>query len=145
MNWYRLASKLVSVPLKGILRQTDEGFTYLKIPNNIVHGLFKLIDEKDIEEPPYDKGKYKKIGAHISVINGDEVEDDDLEIKEIGQEFNFELGEFYQTKPDSWEEMEKVWFVSVVSPELEKLRENYGLSKKLNGHDFHFTCAVRKK
>ena len=145
MNWYKLASRLISVPLKGTLKQTDEGFVYLNISNDVVHGLFKLIDEEGIEEPPYDRGKYKKIGAHISVINGDEIKDKDLDIKEIGEEFNFELGEFYSTKPDSWKEMERVWFVSVISPELEKLRESYGLSKKINSHEFHFTCAVRRK
>jgi DNA-binding PadR family transcriptional regulator len=74
-----------------------------------------------------------------------EMKEKDAEITELGEEFNFKLGKFYSIEPKGWKEMERVWFVSIDSPDLEKLREKYGLTKKLNENEFHFTCAVRKK
>jgi hypothetical protein len=148
MNWYKKAfkSRLISVPLCGTLKCTDDGFYYLKISNDVIHGLFALIDEENIEKPPYDLGGYKDIGAHISVMSQDEL-DKDIDITDVGKEFSFKLGKFYSTKPENWDEMERVWFVSVISPELENLRKKYKLPKtyKGKGHDFHMTVAVRKK
>ena len=138
-------SRLKSVPLTGTLKQTKDGFVYLKIPNNVINGLFACIDEENIQKPPYNIGKYKSIGAHISVMYGDEIKDEDVVIKEIGKDISFKLGKFYSTNPMGWDEMERVWFITVDSPELEKLRNKYKLSKKLNGHEFHISCAVRKK
>jgi len=148
MNWYKQSfkSRLISVPLKGTLEQTNDGFVYLNLSNDVIHGLFTLIDEEGIEKPPYDKGKYNGLGAHISVMNQDEFKEE-TKIKEIGREFSFKLGKFYSTEPEGWDEMERVWFVSVISPELEKLRKKYGLPQTYKGlnHDFHFTCAIKKK
>jgi len=138
-------SRLRSVPLTGTLKQTKDGFVYLKIPNNVINGLFACIDEEDIQKPPYNIGKYKSIGAHISVMHSDELKEKDTEINEIGEHISFKLGKFYSTKPEGWAEMERVWFVTVESPELERLRKKYKLTKKLNGHEFHLTCAVRRK
>lgn len=148
MNWYKQAfkSRLISVPLRGTLKQTDDGFVYLNLSNDVIHGLFTLIDDEGIEKPPYDKGKYNGLGAHISVMNQDEFKEE-TEIKEIGKEFSFKLGKFYSTRPENWDEMDRVWFVSIISPELEKLRKKYGLPKTYQGkgHDFHITIGVRKK
>jgi len=148
MNWYKSAykSRLVSVSLKGKLKQTNDGFVYLDISNNVINGIFSLIDEDDIEKPPYDLGKYNGLGAHISVMNQDEFKEP-TEIKEIGRDFSFKLDKMHSTRPEGWDDMERVWFLSVQSPELEKLRKKYKLPKsyKGKGHDFHITIAVRKK
>jgi len=136
-------SELKEVELKGVLKQTDEGFVYVKINNDIIHGLFPLIDEDGIEEPPYfGKGE---IGAHIYAISDEEI-DEDVEIKELGQEINFKLGSMCWTKPEGWKEMAKVFFVSVEIPELKEIRKRYGLpvSYKGLGHDYHTTIAVKK-
>ena len=137
--------RLRSVPLTGVLKRTKDGFTYLKIPNNVINGLFACIDEENISKPPYNQGKYKSIGAHISVIQSSETEGKELEIKELGQEFSFKLGKFYSIEPKNWKEMERVWFVTVESPELERLRKKYKLTKKIEGHEFHVSVAVRRK
>tara|TARA_Y100000310_G_scaffold333763_1_gene411982 strand:+ start:12647 stop:13117 length:471 start_codon:yes stop_codon:yes gene_type:complete len=134
------------VSLKGVLRQADDGFCFLEISNNVIHGLFTLIDEDDIEKPPY-FGKSKN-GAHISVISFDEAEKlGDTKIEEIGQEFNFELGEFKSVNPEGWDDMKRVWFVEVDVPEIKELRRKYKLPSTYNGkgHKFHITIAVRKK
>ena len=148
MNWYKVAykSRLISVPLKGKLQQTKDGFVYLDISNNVINGLFTLIDEDDIEKPPYDLGKYNGLGAHISVMNQDEFKEK-TEIKEIGKEFHFKLDKLYSTKPEGWQEMERVWFLAVDAPELEQLRKKYKLPRTYQGkgHKFHLSVAVRKK
>lgn len=144
MNWYKKAKKIEDVELKGKLKQTETGFVYLDLPNNLVNGLFAIIDENDISKPPYDQKKYNSVGAHVSVMYEDEVKDKNLKIKEIGKEFNFSLGELKSTKPEGWDDISKVYFLQIDSPELQDFREKYGLSKKLNGHEFHITVAVEK-
>jgi len=144
MNWYKKSEKLKDVKLVGKLQQTKSGFVYLDIPNSVVNALFTLIDEDKIEKPPYDLKKYNSIGAHISVIDDKETEKNKLEIKEIGKEFNFSLGELKSTKPEGWDEVDRVYFLSVYSTELEELRQKYGLSKLMKGHEFHITIAIEK-
>ena len=138
-------SGLDNVDLKGTLKQKDDGFVYLDVSNNVIHGLFSLIDEENIEKPPYfDNGG---IGAHISVVSSQEAEEQlkDIKIDEIGDEINFQLLDIKSTKPDGWKEMERVWFVQVESTKLKEIREKYGLSKTYNrqGHNFHVSIAVR--
>ena len=145
MNWYiKLAkSKLKEVNLVGTIQQTDTGFVYVKISNDVIHGLFKLIDEEGIEEPPYfGKGE---IGAHISLISDEELEKD-VKIKEVGQEINFTLGEMFSTKPKGWEEMAKVYFVHVYSDEFKEFRKKYKLpaSYQNKKNQYHITVAVKK-
>jgi len=144
MNWYIIAQKLKDVELVGKLRQAKNGFTYLDIPDNVISGLYALIDEDGVEKPPYDLKKYNSIGAHVSVIHEEDVKENDLEIEEIGQEFSFELGEFKSANPEGWDEVKRVYFVQIHSEELEKLRQSYGLSKKMNGHEFHITIGIEK-
>ena len=64
-------------------------------------------------------------------------------VREIGEDFAFTVDKLYSTEPEGWDEVKQVFFLSVKSPELEALRKKYGLSKLLNGHDFHITFAVR--
>lgn len=142
MNWYKKAKTLKNVDLKGKLKQTDDGFVYLDLPDTVVNGLFAIIDEDGIEKPPYHLKKYNAIGAHISVMKNDELKE--LEIKEIGKEYNFNLGEFKSTKPEGWDEVDEVYFVQVSAPELEELRKKYKLPKKIDGHEFHITIAIEK-
>ena len=153
MNWYKANVKIAykdrlrSVPLKGKLMQTEKGFVYLKVSNDVIHGMFRLIDDENVEEPPYFGDKPSQIGAHISVIADDEIKEKKIEeITELGKEFNFKLGKMYQTKPEGWDELDKVFFITVDSPELVALRKKYGLLKsyKGKGHDFHITVGVVK-
>ena len=142
-------SKLKEVALKGTLHKNDSGFIYVKVDDDVIHGMYTLIDEEGISKPPYFGKGDKKVGAHISAISQDELEEKDVnmdDIKEIGDEVNFTLGEMYSTKPDGWDEMKRVFFVSVDAPELKEIRKRYGLpaTYKDKGHDFHITVAVEK-
>jgi len=142
MSWYKKAKKLENVSLTGKLKQAPNGFVYLDINDDLMNGLYSLIDEDGISKPPYSGKKFNEVGTHASVMYEDETEN--LNIKEVGKEFNFELGEFKTTDPEGWDEMNAVYFVQIHSKELEDLRKKYDLSKKLNGHEFHITIAVDK-
>jgi hypothetical protein len=135
--------ELKEVELFGILKQSKNGFVYLDISNNVIHGLFTMIDEEGIEKPPYfDKDG---VGCHISVISEEEIKD--KKIKEIGEKFKFKLDKMYSVKPDTWEEMERVWFISLKAPRLSDLRKKYDLpaTYKDKGEDFHISVAVKRK
>ena len=144
LNWYKIA-KLKEVPLKGTLQQAEDGFVYLDINNDLMNGLFELIDNDDIVKPPYNQKQYNSVGTHVTVMCSEEVKEKELEIKEVGQEFSFTLGDFKSTKPDGWKGVNEAFFMQIDSPELEKLREKYGLSKKVDGHEYHITVALDKK
>ena len=133
------------VDLKGTLKKAPDNFVYLNIPNNVINGLVLMLDYEGVEKPPYDLKSFNRVGAHISVIGTREYEDHNLgEIKEIGQEFNFHFKGFKRVNPEGWDGMQQVYFMEVESPEIEKLRKSYGLSKLIDGHQFHITVGVKK-
>lgn len=143
---FKFSSKKRQVLFKAKLMKKDNGFHYLDIPNNFVHSLFDLIDEENISKPPYFSGKKgRDAGAHISVISDEEGKD--LEVKEVGEYFNFSIGDFYSVKPEGWKEMERVYFLEVDCPEIKKLRKKYKLPETYldRGHEFHITIACKEK
>ena len=52
-NVKKEASRLKKEKLVGKLKQTDDGFVFVDVSNNFIHGFFPLIDEEGIEKPPY--------------------------------------------------------------------------------------------
>jgi hypothetical protein len=137
-------SKLKEESLFGTLRQKDTGFVYVDVSNKVIHGLFSLINEDGAKEPPYfGKGE---IGAHISAISDDELEED-IKIEELGEEISFTVNGVYSTKPEGWDEMDRVWFLSVDCNRIKEIRKKYKLpaTYKDKGHDYHITFAVKEK
>lgn len=131
--------------LHGKLKQTKDGFTYVNVSNDVINGLYRLVDDPRKEQPPYRSAEYNSVGAHITVIGSSEVEAFDLwNINEIGKEYSFYAKDFVSFVPD-WDEVDKVWALQVESKDLEALRRKYGLPPRYKGHDFHITIAIRKK
>lgn len=134
--------------LKGTLTAPGD-WAVLNVPAALCRGLFASLPKESGAEYPPAFGDRKQYNAHISVMRPDEIEEAGGKnaIKEIGQEFSYQLGPVQVTNPAGWDEMEKVWFVKVTSPELETLRKKYGLSAKPNKgkFNFHLTFAVKKK
>ena len=62
------------------------------------------------------------------------------DIQEIGEKFPFTLSNIHFV-PDRTKEY---IVIQVKAPELEKLREKYGLEPLLQGHEFHITIAKKK-
>ena len=137
-------NRKISVPLFGIVKKTIDGFIYVKISNDVINGMFSMIDEDGIEKPPYNTNEMNNVGAHISLIHSDEFPKDDI-FTDSGRKVSFKLGNFYSVKPDGWDEVKRVWFLEVESPDMESIRSKYGLSKKKDGHEFHLTIAVKYK
>lgn len=140
----RAASLLNNTPLNGVIRQRRDGFVYLSVASDFVEKLYPLVAKPGVIRPPY-YGR-NGVGAHVSVIKSDEADRFDVfDIKECGQRLSFSLGSIYSIRPLGWGQMQRVWFLSVESPSLERLRDRYGLEPKINGHDFHITFACRPR
>ena len=127
------------VPMTGILYIGDkeDPWVLLRVPEDFKRSVFEAFD---IDGMVYDDNI-----AHISVFDGDEVKKVGL-IDELGQTFTFFPTSISRVVPEGWDDMEYAWFVTVASPELEQLREKYGLTPKLKGdHEFHITFGVKPK
>lgn len=148
MTFYKKAADPTpSMALSGRLVASKSGWLLLEVPNAIVRGLYAAMSVPGIQLP---YGRDGRLNAHISVARPEELENIGLEnISETGKQFKFQLGKLHEVKPLGWEDMEKVWFVDISSPDLQNLRKSYGLSPlpKKGSKDlkFHMTVAVRKK
>jgi len=132
--------------LMGSLYVSSSGWLLLNVPNALGRGAFDALGEQGIELPKKEStGQYN---AHITVMNPDEIEQigGADKITERGHQFPYTLGPVQTVKPSGWGDMEKVWFIQVHSPALERLRRSYGLSSLPNEdkHRFHITIAVRR-
>lgn len=126
------------LPQTGILREDRNGFVYLKVDDGYIYQLYPLLHDPNYRKPPYFR-RADSPGAHISVFYVTE-RSQTGKIQEIGQSFSFKISELEAVPPKSQEYI----VLKVMSPELEELRKNHGLSPLLNGHDFHITIAKRK-
>jgi hypothetical protein len=141
-----------TICLAGELYQSKSGWGLLRVPNALVRGIFDAIREPGLTLAPQDSDKPKsqwKLNAHISVIRPEEVKKaggPDV-ITEWGHHFHYQIGPIKKVKPAGWDAMKEVYFVDVESPELEELREKYGLSRLPNNgkYRFHISVAVRLK
>lgn len=91
---------------------------------------------------------------HITVLKNDEAEQlrdkhgDEWKDKVGAGFYEYTLGDVVDLDPAGWDEMSRVWFVQVDSPQLEQLRRSLGLKKlpqseEGKAQDFHITFAVR--
>lgn len=125
------------------IKQDARGFVYLDIPDEYLGELLAMTGDPKAELPPY-FGK-DRAGAHISVIAADEGGRPlTLRPQDVGKKVSFQIVHVDAVKPDGWKGMKKVHFVTVRSPELQDFRTQYGLSPKLDGHDFHITFGVER-
>jgi hypothetical protein len=140
-------AELTEVELRSTLKVND-GFVYLEVPEALIDGFFKLIPGRGLDKPEVASDKKEYVGAHISVMYPEEYEKivkRRKKLREVGEDFSYTVDRLYSTTPENWDDVKEVFFLTVKSPELEALRKKYGLSKKLNGHDFHITLAVRRR
>ncbi len=125
------------LPLEGQLIVKSGGFGYLKVDDEYIHTLFPLLGLADsgYKKPPYFRS-HESPGAHISVF----YEDENVIPDEIGQTFHFELKNIVIVRVSK---TVSYAVLQVESPELEALREKYGLSPKLHGHEYHISIAKK--
>lgn len=126
-----------NLPKEGKLTRKSDGFIYLKVDDRYIHSLFPKLGLKQdgFHEPPYFRTRNAP-GAHISVFYVDE----HIIPKELGQTFHFEPKEIVIVNPSK---NVSYAVLEVTSPELEKLRQKYGLNPKIHGHDYHISLAKK--
>ena len=135
---------VVQFEQKGILKQKDNGYLYIEVSRDFIAEALPLIDAQGKIVPPRHYTSKKGIGAHISVMyENEQILNEIWEIKELGQEFTFTVMELRTVKLNKNNKMKKLWLLAVAAPELEKLRESYGLSSRLKDHDFHITIGTQ--
>ena len=124
-----------NLPLEGQLVMKSDGFGYIKVDDAYIHDLLPMLDLTYYKEPPYFRSEDSP-GAHISVFYVDE----HVMPEEVGQTFPFTLKEIVIVRPSK---TTSYVVLQVESPELENLREKYGLSRKLHGHEFHISIGKK--
>lgn len=143
-NQPQVIETVVQIQQKGILKQKDNGYLYLEVSKDFIAEALPLIDAPGKIVPPRHYTSKKGIGAHISVMyENEQILNEIWEIKELGQEYTFNVMELRTVKLNKDNKVKKLWLLAVAAPELEKLRESYGLSSKLKNHDFHITIGTQ--
>lgn len=124
----------------GILKNSG-AFVYVDIDDQYIHKLISFIQEQGFDKPSYFENS-DLVGAHITVIYPDEMKEYGIkEIRECGQEIAFALKECQIAHPPKWKEGENVFILLVEAPELDRIRQKYGLPKRV--YDFHITIGVQ--
>ena len=124
-----------SIPAFGILKQKDNGFIYLDVDNAYIDDVIPLMEIPGELRPRPTAAK--SMGAHISVFD----EKENVQPFELGQLFYFDLKDIRSFTLHTRDGLKKLWVISTESPELEALRESYGLSSKLKGYDYHISLG----
>lgn len=143
-NQPQVIEQVIQFEQKGILKQKDNGYLYIDVTNDYIASALPLIEAPGKLVPPSHYTSKKGIGAHISVMYENELIDHEIwEIHELGQEYTFSVMELRTVKLNKDGQMKKLWLLAVAAPDLEALRESYGLTPKLKGHDFHITLGTQ--
>jgi len=143
-NQPQVIEKIVQFEQRGILKQKDNGYLYVEVSRDFIAEALPLIEAQGKIVPPRHYTSKKGIGAHISVMyENEQIMNEIWEIKELDQEFTFTVMELRTVKLNKDNKMKKLWLLAVAAPELEKLRESYGLSSRLKDHDFHITIGTQ--
>ncbi len=125
----------LSIPASGTLKQKDNGFIYLDLDNAFIDAVVPQLDMPGELRPR--PTATKSMGAHISVFH----EKEGVQPVELGQSFHFDIKDIRSFTLHTRDGLKKLWVISTDSPELEELRESYGLGPKLKGYDYHISLG----
>ncbi len=129
------------LPCYGALQKTSDGFLYLKVTDRYVYELLPLLPDV-LSPPPYFGPGL--IGAHISIIRPEEIDWTSPPIlPALGTRYAFSLGHFAWAIPKNVPKTSKIYFLTVDSPELVKIRTDASLSPQYKGQDLHITIGVQ--
>lgn len=126
------------LPHEGTLK-CENGFVYVDLDDETIHKVAPELLEKGFEESPYYNGS-SLAGAHITVIYPDEMERIKT-FEEEGKSVFFQPVRCEIVHPPRWEEGAFAFLAIVEAPELDSIREKYGLEKL--PFDFHITLGVK--
>lgn len=133
--------------LAGTLYLSGTGYVLLSVPNALVRGIYGAMHEPGVELPPGREGA--PFSAHITVFRPEELAmiGGPDKITERGKQFFYTLGRLMSVEPEGWPGVDRAYYVTAHSPELQALRRSYGLSGLPNEgkYAFHVTVAVRRR
>jgi hypothetical protein len=131
-----------NLPCHGILRNSN-GFIYVDLDDQFIHELNAYIEKEGFEKPPY-FGKTGLVGAHITLMYPYETKQYGIkEMEESGEKIVFTPIKCQVAQPTNWKGIDEVYFIVVDAPQLDQIREKYGLPKQ--DHDFHITIGIKRK
>lgn len=130
-----------TLPNQGVLRQSNNGYTYLELDPGYSLRLPPLLNVNDLifDQP--------KIGAHITVFTAREAHRLNIfSIPELNNTYTFQvigLNRVITKHCVGMQDGNRIWYVlSIATPELMALRNKYGLmSSKFN---FHISLAYQQ-
>lgn len=130
----------MKVDAVGKLRMQNNGFVYVDASNSYIEQATAQIQLKGAFTPIDTAGK--AMGAHVSVFYEDEMLKNHIwYLEELGQWFAFEIKELRYVDRITPKGKKRLWLLAVDAPALQRLRKQYGLKPKLNGHDFHISIG----
>lgn len=138
----QVVEKALKFEQKGILRQKGHGQLYLEVSKDYVKELLPLIQTTDKLMAPWFVQSRHGIGAHIDVIHESEMAaKNKMKIKEVGKTFTFTVKDVRTVQLPGCKSGKKLWLLTVDAPELQKLRESYGLAPKFKDREFHIVLG----
>jgi len=133
------------MPSCGILKIAQDGTLYLKLPDTYAKQLIphlKLAMPEDealflMTVPEYDKDIY---GTHIKVIDPSEMTGS-YQARDQGRKACFKVTGLYYFDPEKGP-AERVYYLTVKSKDLQKIRKSYGLSSLYHDEEFRMIIGV---
>lgn len=126
---------VLNLPGEGVLVQKENGFVYLDVDNAFITESVSLIDCPGLLRPLPTSSR--SLGAHISVF----YEKEGISPIELGQRFSFDVTDIRSFTMHTRDGDKRQWVIAVDSPELEQLRQSYGLKPLLKGHAYHISLG----
>lgn len=133
------------LPSCGAVEQTADGFVYLKISDrytkDLLPRLMALLPPQDASQliPPYSTPR--SIGPHVPIIYPQELKAPIRSMPEKGRQACFTITGLYYADMDSGP-YARIYFLTVASTDLQKIRINYGLQPLYKNNDFRIAIAV---
>lgn len=130
----------------------DENWVILEVHKGLCEAAYDALRAEGVECQAH------LSNPHISVLRPEECAELKKKYKQawhgaakIGTKFKFRLEKMVSVIPTGWKEMDRVWFLECVSPDLEKYRKDLGFTAIPRNPDdedhhlrFHITFAVRR-
>lgn len=127
-----------SLPEEGIFFQTETGSIQLKIDDHYFEDLLPLVEE-NIYASAYDL-----CSSSILAFTSEEVKMHHISLDSLPSTATFNVIGCYGREPFDNDEIAKVWFLHLMSSDIEMMRCQKGLSPKVRSQDPYLVMAMEK-
>lgn len=133
--WIKGTGKLVYDPWRGGMKRRTKNWAVVEVDREITRYYRWWVQKEkwiELKQPAWD--------AHISVVRGERLKDPSLWKKYHGEiiEFEYKHGVRQSGDTTGWDRPDNFWFVDVISPRLNEIREELELK---TGWKFHLTVG----